>query len=122
MCICTQSYIHTYTRAPPTSVLMVLNELRVRGELCDMSLHVDDACLHAHKTVLSASSPYFRAMFTSTYAEASRHDVELKGVTASALEEIIRYFYTSRVDISTENVQELLQARTLVLNLNFTLH
>lgn len=42
----------------------VLEELRRRGQLCDVTLTVGECEFRAHKVVLAATSPYFRGMFT----------------------------------------------------------
>lgn len=58
------------TRAPSLSdlhsmeILLHLNEMRSNRTLCDVSLCVEGCNIPVHKVVLSASSPYFKAMFT----------------------------------------------------------
>lgn len=37
---------------------------RENDELCDITLLVNDKTIKAHKIILSAASPYFKAMFT----------------------------------------------------------
>ena len=41
-----------------------INDLRLNDELCDITLMVGNKSIKAHKVILAASSPYFRAMFT----------------------------------------------------------
>lgn len=96
------------------AVLATLNDLRHNGELCDVVLKVEDKEFNAHKVVLSANSPYFHAMFTSSYTEASQSAIELHDISAAALEAIIHFLYTSEVYISTNNVQELLPAASML--------
>ncbi|XP_072304311.1 zinc finger and BTB domain-containing protein 22-like [Eucyclogobius newberryi] len=45
--------------AVQTSVLDSLNRQREQGQLCDLSIHVQDHVFKAHRCVLAASSPYF---------------------------------------------------------------
>ncbi|XP_020790046.1 zinc finger and BTB domain-containing protein 22b isoform X2 [Boleophthalmus pectinirostris] len=45
--------------AVQTSVLDSLNQQRAQGQLCDLSIHVQDHVFKAHRCVLAASSPYF---------------------------------------------------------------
>ncbi|CAL1583598.1 unnamed protein product [Knipowitschia caucasica] len=45
--------------AVQTSVLDSLNHQREQGQLCDLSIHVQDHVFKAHRCVLAASSPYF---------------------------------------------------------------
>ncbi|KAK2866157.1 hypothetical protein Q7C36_002213 [Tachysurus vachellii] len=42
----------------------LLNEMRLDGSLCDAVLRVDEVDFKVHKNILSAYSPYFRALFT----------------------------------------------------------
>ena len=91
-------------------VLDLLNELRLHDELCDITLKLEGREFPTHRAILSANSPYFRAMFTSSYSEANQSAVELHGITPTALEILIQYFYTSTLHISTDNVQEVLPA------------
>lgn len=94
-------------------MLARLNELRVGGELSDITLRVGPESISAHKLILSANSPYFRAMFSSSYTESTQSTVEIFEVTFPALEALIQYFYTAKIHISTSNVQELLSASSM---------
>ena len=46
-----------------TSQCSVFDELRRAGELVDVTLCCDGGSVRAHRTVLSAGSPYFRELF-----------------------------------------------------------
>lgn len=48
----------------------------------------------AHRLVLSASSEYFAAMFTSSLRESTQNEVELTGVDGDALWTLVCYCYT----------------------------
>jgi len=60
---------------------------------------------YAHRTVLAASSPYFMAMFTRGLAEASRERVVLQSISDRALESLLGFIYSGRIDITRDNVQ-----------------
>uniref|UniRef100_A0A8C3UMV8 BTB domain-containing protein n=1 Tax=Catharus ustulatus TaxID=91951 RepID=A0A8C3UMV8_CATUS len=70
----------------PASALATMNDLRLRGELCDVTLrvrHGRDAApteLRAHRLVLAAASPVFRAMFTAGLREKGLEEVPIEGV------------------------------------------
>ncbi len=42
-----------------------MNEMRLNGSLCDVTLIAEDQRIQAHKIVLASASHYFQAMFTS---------------------------------------------------------
>ena len=54
-------------------------------------------------------------MFSSSYSESSQAEVEMRGdISFQALESLVQYFYTSKIHISTSNVQELLAASSML--------
>lgn len=101
-------------------MLVTLNEMRLNNEQCDIMLRVESDQLAAHKLILSANSPYFRAMFSSSYCEATQSTVEIQGITSAALELLVQYFYTCKIHISTENVQDILAASTMLQTSSIT--
>ena len=72
--------------------LGVLNSMRKNTELCDVNLVVENTTITAHRAILAASSPYFRAMFLSGFSEVNEECIELKDMAAQALEAVIDYF------------------------------
>ena len=97
-------------------LLKGLNDLRKRGSLCDVELHVTDMVFCAHKVVLSACSKYFKAMFTGKMEESLKYKVQLHQVHPESLKDIINFAYTGDVSITLRNVQDLLAtARMLQL-------
>jgi len=52
-------------------------ELRESNTLCDVTLKVQETEVAAHKIVLAAKSPYFRAMFTASFSESQQSVIEL---------------------------------------------
>lgn len=117
--------LHLQAEAPPPSIqftssghsnkmLATLNDLRQNRELSDIQLKVGSKCIPSHKLILSANSPYFRAMFSSGYSESGQTEVEIHDISSTALECLMQYFYTSKIHISTANVQELLAASSML--------
>uniref|UniRef100_A0A8C9FUN9 Zinc finger and BTB domain-containing protein 22 n=1 Tax=Pavo cristatus TaxID=9049 RepID=A0A8C9FUN9_PAVCR len=89
-----------------TSALLAnLNQQRVEGKLCDISIHVQGRVFRAHRAVLAASSPYF-------------HDqVLLKNMTSivlpnvmdpSAFETVLGSAYTGRLSMAPEEIVNFL--------------
>ncbi len=106
--------IHFTSNSHGNKTLAVLNDLRVNSELCDIVLKIGNEKISSHKIILSANSPYFRAMFSNKYSESSQSMIEIHEVEFSALESLVQYFYTSKIHISTTNVQELLAASCML--------
>ncbi|XP_078661583.1 kelch-like protein 18 [Branchiostoma floridae x Branchiostoma belcheri] len=98
--------------------LGTLGDLQRTGVLQDVVLDVEGRRFPCHRLVLSAASPYFRAMFTSGMAESRQNTVVLQGLDADMFEEILRYIYSGALHVSLDRVQHLYQAADL-LQLDF---
>jgi len=57
----------------------VLNDLRKNGLLCDAVIRVEDGHFTVHRAIMSACSPYFRALFTNGIHETDKREVRLRG-------------------------------------------
>ena len=66
-------------------LLQNLNELRKSNILCDTTIRAEGDDFVAHRCVLTAASPYFRALFTSDFKEGETNFVELKNIQSSIL-------------------------------------
>ena len=89
-------------------VLSSFNEMRKSGELCDVTLVVNNNEFHCHRALLCANSQYFRAMFGGTMSERHQRNVVLYDVSEVAMEHIIDFFYTSSITITMETVVHIL--------------
>ncbi|RMB90081.1 hypothetical protein DUI87_33536 [Hirundo rustica rustica] len=92
-----------------------MNELRLQGHLCDVTLRVRrdgrDAApaeLRAHRVVLAAASPVFRAMFTAGLRERGQAEVPIEGVHPRAMERLVEFAYTAAVAVGERCVLPLL--------------
>jgi len=94
--------------------LETLNVLRKRRELCDVNLIVGCRKIWAHKAVLSASSPYFHAMFTGELQESRQREVVIRDIDEHAMELLVEFAYTSAIIVEESNVQVLLPAACLL--------
>ncbi|XP_048459834.1 kelch-like protein 3 isoform X9 [Rhincodon typus] len=92
----------------------VMNELRSKSTLCDVTIVAEDVEIEAHRIVLAACSPYFCAMFTGDMAESKAKKVEIKDIDGHTLSKLIDYIYTAEVEVNEENVQVLLPAASLL--------
>nr|VZH91272.1 unnamed protein product [Spirometra erinaceieuropaei] len=91
-----------------------MNQLRKCQELCDVVLVVEPKRILAHRLILAASSPYFKAMFTGELAESRQTEVKLHDLDPSAVETLVDFCYTSRIQVEEKNVQALLPAACLL--------
>ena len=96
-----------------TKALMVMDDLRRREQLSDVTICVGKRRICAHKLVLASFSSYFLAMFTGGMIESSQDKVTLKDIDGKAVEALIDFAYTGKLDITTDCVQPLLYASSL---------
>lgn len=87
--------------------------MRRQRVLCDVEVRVGTESFPAHRLVLLAASPYFRAMFAGGLREAALPVVHIQGVCASTMAAVIRFAYTGRIRIDQRNVCQLLPAATM---------
>ncbi|XP_078667866.1 kelch-like protein 24 [Branchiostoma floridae x Branchiostoma belcheri] len=93
-----------------TALLQGLQELRSENLLVDVILCVSGKQIPCHRNVLAACSGYFRAMFCNGHRESKEHKVAIHQASASALQLLVDYAYTSRVTITEDNAVELMEA------------
>ncbi|GMS90092.1 hypothetical protein PENTCL1PPCAC_12267 [Pristionchus entomophagus] len=86
----------------------VFNEMRRDGFLCDVVVVAEEKRLSAHKVLLSARIPYFRAMFCSDMMESRNNEVYIYEFTYDTTEQLLEYAYTGRVRLSIHNVQAIM--------------
>lgn len=117
----------------PKNLIAELNVLRRHKELCDVVLNVAGKKIFAHRVILSACSPYFRAMFTGELEESRQTEVTIRDIDDNAMEKgnldlslhfqsfynccffpVIDFCYTSHIVVEESNVQTLLPAACLL--------
>ena len=91
-------------------LLQKLNEFRETNFLCDTIIRAQGQDLPGHKCVLSAASPYFRAMFSSELQGKESNLVELREIRSSTLTDVLRYIYTGGTIIDSSNAKDLVIA------------
>uniref|UniRef100_H2YHH7 BTB domain-containing protein n=1 Tax=Ciona savignyi TaxID=51511 RepID=H2YHH7_CIOSA len=70
--------------------------------------------ISAHRLVLSSVSEYFRAMFNSDVREAVENEVTMTDEDPEALESLIRYMYTGKLELKEENVERTLSTANML--------
>ncbi|KAM6307822.1 nucleus accumbens-associated protein 1 [Podargus strigoides] len=79
------------------SILECLNEQRLQGLYCDVSVVVKGHAFKAHRAVLAASSSYFRDLFNSSKSAV----VELPAaVQPQSFQQILSFCYTGRLSMN----------------------
>ena len=111
-----------YNNRVKTLDLDFLDSMRDSGTLCDVTLIVEGVEFPAHKVILAASSPYFQAMFASSFKEKNESKQEIYGIDHETFRIILNYIYTGqKLDINEHNehkLESLLEAACF-LQLNY---
>ncbi|XP_046374549.1 kelch-like protein 9 isoform X2 [Haliotis cracherodii] len=89
-------------------VIQKLHTLRQNKELCDFRVSADGRVFEVHKALLAATSDYFRVMFGGVMAESKQDTVDLKGVTADGLQQVIDFIYSGEMALHYENLTEII--------------
>uniref|UniRef100_A0A1L8DM91 Kelch-like protein diablo n=1 Tax=Nyssomyia neivai TaxID=330878 RepID=A0A1L8DM91_9DIPT len=92
----------------------LMREIRRQGKLCDVTLKVEDHSFSAHRIVLSATIPYFYAMFTNNMAESRIKEITMKEIEPQALESLINFAYSGSIKIDSQNVQGLMMGASFL--------
>ncbi|TRY66769.1 hypothetical protein DNTS_028803 [Danionella cerebrum] len=83
------------------NVLECLNEQRLQGLYCDVSVVVKGHSFKAHRAVLAASSSYFRDLFNSSAGSKTPTVVELPpAVQPQSFQQILAFCYTGRLSMN----------------------
>ena len=93
-----------------TELLRTTRELRQEGILCDVVLKVEGQNFLAHRSILAASSPYFRGLFTNDMREKAMLEIKLDELPASVMDCLLDYMYTGKVTVTEMNAQPLVAA------------
>ncbi|CAH2315359.1 transcriptional regulator Kaiso [Pelobates cultripes] len=92
------------------SLLEALNDQRMQGLYCDVTVIVEDRKFKAHKNILSACSTYFHQLFC-----VAGQVVELNFVKANVFAEILNYIYSARVvRVKGDLLEELIKSGKLL--------
>ncbi|XP_071399044.1 kelch-like protein 40a [Centroberyx affinis] len=84
-----------------------LCDLLENDKFVDCVLKIQDKEFPCHRLVLAASSPFFKAMFLSDLEESKKREIVLKDVEPGVMGMILRYLYTSDINLTEQNVQDI---------------
>ncbi|KAM9775205.1 kelch-like protein 40b [Syngnathus typhle] len=90
-----------------------LYDLLENDKLVDCILKIKDKEFPCHRLVLCACSSYFRALFLSDIDESKKREVVLEDVEPGVMGLILKYLYTSRINVTEQNVQDIFAVANL---------
>ncbi|XP_076009804.1 kelch-like protein 10 [Genypterus blacodes] len=85
---------------------LVFNELRLKEELCDAVIRVQNEDFHIHRVILSGYSEYFRSLFTR-WSHPTDRVYEILQVSPDIMRVIIEFAYVGSEEVNHQNVEEL---------------
>ncbi|GFU33948.1 TD and POZ domain-containing protein 1-like [Nephila pilipes] len=90
------------------SLKQAMKCLLEEGTFCDVHLRVDEATFPAHKAVLSARSPVFKAMFSRDMMEKTGDMVDIKDIDGDTVRRMLQYLYTDSItSLEWQNTEKL---------------
>ncbi len=88
-------------------MLSGIASLQREGVLCDITLQAEGQELSAHRVVLAAASPYFRAMFSGGFQESKQDTITLQKVSFAGLKAVIDCIYSTKLHLCDENISDI---------------
>ena len=99
-------------QATTSHSLLLLMDMRERGQLCDVTLQLDSGHeFKAHRSVLAIASPFFQTLFTGSLADnRANQKIRLPQISLQLMKLIICYCYSRIVSFVREQSVEALIA------------
>ncbi|RUS89059.1 hypothetical protein EGW08_003170 [Elysia chlorotica] len=91
-----------------------MHQLWLDRELCDVNLSVENSVIPAHRIVLAALSPYFKAMFCSNLEERQSSEIKIQDLNYHAVTAIVNFAYTGELDVTEDTVQSIMQTASMM--------
>lgn len=95
-----------------------MSQLCINAEYSDVTFIVEQNRLPAHKIILAARSPYFRAMLYGGLAESTQSDIELN-VPLDAFRALLGYIYTGCISLTKMKEENILDTLGLANQYGF---
>ena len=80
---------------------------RKQKKLTDVTIKVGGLEFEAHRLVLEDSSPVFRVMLSDNWFSGKVLEFSEDSLDCEIIEDLLNFFYTARIKITTENVRSL---------------
>ncbi|NXO72011.1 GZF1 protein, partial [Phainopepla nitens] len=102
------------SKSSPINLLNEMQQLRLLGHLCDVTVSVEyqgvRAEFPAHKAVLAATSKFFKEVFLNEKpVDGPRSNVFLNEVQVADFASFLEFVYTARVEVEEDRVQRMLE-------------
>uniref|UniRef100_A0AAY4DHM1 BTB domain-containing protein n=1 Tax=Denticeps clupeoides TaxID=299321 RepID=A0AAY4DHM1_9TELE len=115
VCITTLNTLDMSVKVPVCRMADELGNLWDQSLLPDCSLVVGGQEFQAHKAILAARCPVFRAMFTHDMKERQTNRVEIQGVEPEVLRELVTFIYCGKAPNIQDMAADLLVAADMYL-------
>jgi len=93
-------YLHTKVYEPE-KLNEELAELLTSGAFSDVTFRVKDREFKAHKVVLAARSPFFKALLTGGLKESRQEVIEIDYASPVEFEALLKFLYSKTIDYAT---------------------
>nr|XP_024218264.1 kelch-like ECH-associated protein 1 isoform X2 [Halyomorpha halys] len=94
-------------------VLKMMSMMKCHQMLTDVTLIVGSEKMKAHRVMLAAASPYFKAMFTGGLKECDAREVTIHDVCPATMYLILDFIYTGQIRVTELTVCRLLPAAAM---------
>ncbi|XP_006010038.1 zinc finger and BTB domain-containing protein 45 [Latimeria chalumnae] len=101
-------YIHLQNFSK--SLLETLNAQRLGGHFCDVTVHIHDTALRAHRCVLAAGSPFFHDKLLLGYSEIEVPPV----VPVQVVQQLVEFMYSGSLVVSQSEALQILTAASIL--------
>ncbi|KAL3521134.1 hypothetical protein ACH5RR_019283 [Cinchona calisaya] len=88
---------HYTVSVPPSDMGKNLKYLLESEVGCDITFHVGDEAFKAHKLILAARSPVFRAQFFGLIGDPNKEKVELADIEPSIFKVMLQFIYSDNL-------------------------
>lgn len=95
------------TKTPACALSAALGELYASQAVCDATLILNEKEFPAHRAILSARSPFFKAMFERDVTEGKSSLVKIVDMDERTLTALLRFIYTGETD-APDNMANIL--------------
>ncbi|CAK6449360.1 unnamed protein product [Pipistrellus nathusii] len=110
MCSASPKIIYRNSRFLRLAFLQLYHQQQ-RGVFCDVLLQAEGEVVPAHCCILSACSPFFtKRLEQERPAQGCKVVLELGGLKITTLRKLVDFLYTSEMEVSLEEAQDVLSA------------